>query len=71
MLPELELPGGFGPHSLLHSEPKLWDRDLLSCSLLLCLELGQFLLCWLGSPKSLLLPLASQPSCPVPVTAGP
>lgn len=67
-----ELPGGIGsPQPSLFLRPTLWHRDLLSWSLLLWLELGQILLCWVGSPKSLLLPLASHPSCSVPATADP
>lgn len=63
--------GGLVPTSFPVPEPTLWHRDLLSWSLLLWLELGQILLCWVGSPKSLLLPLASHPSCSVPATADP
>lgn len=66
MLPEL--PGGLVPTAFPAPEATLWGRNLLSCSLLLRLELGQILL---RSPKSLLLPLASHPSCSLPGTAGP
>lgn len=57
---------GWSPQPSLVLRPTRWGRDLPGCSLL---EMGPALLCWVGSPKSLLLLPASHASCSVPVCA--